>query len=425
MYQGACYRRHGLTGVIMGITVGMLLGQMDSAGAQTPVPVFDRQGKPAPVMAAEGRKVQKMRMQKINIRQIRLVRGRVMLLGFDNKERPLPDGLYETTDGKQIGVAGGHIRYIALPATLAAQGRSMASGGQAATARAGRSNARAPAGTTNKASALRGRYRVTINGFTVHHETKDDALQLDGKRDEVYVTARVAVVDKTRRIRRSTVVETKVMGDTNGHSGRVRAGSASRRGGIRTGDDVPAAQPWRMHGAPRGDRLPLAVWEGELVKGENSVVVIPVLWEHDGRKSAYQRWRNSANLRSLTTKEVLRRILTSRNKLLFDLAELKIEARRWLSLTQEILGDKMDRPIGLKKTVQRRSAAGTVRAVTRGHGATTLTFSPKALILNYDTAEFALKDNMGGKGFGVISIRYTDHPDLEGDYTLYLQVQRL
>jgi len=413
-------------GGVLGLAMALLAVHSARVAAETPVPAFGQLGKTVPVVPlGQGKRKEKEGAKTINIRSVRVVRGQVLLSGFDNRERPLPDGVYETSDGKRLGVVGGRIRFVTLPAGLASQGRSVAAPGGGGRGQ-GLPGASSRTKGTKTGSARRGRYRLTINGFTVHHETRDDALQLDGKHDEVYVTAQVAVVDRNRRIRRSTLIETKVMGDTNGHNGRVRAGSASRRGGIRTGDEVPGPEPWRRRGAPRGDRLPLAVWEGELVEGENSVVVIPVLWEHDGVRDAYRDWGEWSRgvWRDLGAQQVLR-LVNARGKLLFDLGELKIGDRRRLSLQQELLGDRMDRPIGLKKETYRKSALRMVFGVVRGHGATVLTFSPKAVVLNYRTAELALKDRFGGRGRGVIAIRYKDHRDLEGDYTLYLQVQRL
>jgi len=423
MYRGS--RASRAMGGVLGMVAVLLGVQWDVARAQTPVPAFDRVGGAVRAVPATGRKDEETKT--INIRHVRVVRGRIMLVGFDNRERPLPDGVYRTNDGKRLGVAGGRIRFVTLPAKMAARGKPVAPADTSGTGRVGGPpGASESSGRGRKPGGRRGRYRITINGFTVHQETRDDAFQWDGKRDEVYVTAQVVVVDKNRRVRRSAVVETKVMGDTNGHNGRIRAGSASREGGIRTGDDVPGPEPWRLRGTPRGDRLPLAVWQGELVEGENSVVVIPVLWEHDGVRSAYQGWRNVTGrmIEKIATKDVLRRILNARNKLLFDLAELRIQEYHELFIPQRILGDKMDRPIGLQMLTLNFPPAFVLDAIGR-RGTIRLAFSPKALVINYSTAQRALKDNIGGKGRGVIAIRYKDHPDLEGDYTLYVQVQRL
>ena len=253
MKQGFCFRLHRMIGVLAGFMAVWLLNPADVIGAQMPVPALEGARNPVSLPPAPKKKKNEPR-RKIDIRHVKIVRGRVILVGFDNKERPLPDGLYETSDGKQIAVGGGQIRFVTLPASLAAQGKPVASSGGAGSPRLGPPGVSASAKRSKGETPRRGRYRVTVNGFTVHHETKDDALQLDGKRDEVYVTVQVAVVDRTRRVRMSSTARTKVMGDVNDHNGRIRAGSASREGGIRTGDDVPGPEPWRLRGEPRGVR---------------------------------------------------------------------------------------------------------------------------------------------------------------------------
>jgi len=255
----------------------------------------------------------------------------------------------------------------------------------------------------------RGRYRVVINGFSVRHETWDHAFEVDGKRDEVYVVANVTSVDRKRKIRLSSPAETKVMGDINGHHGRVRAGTASAKGGgIRTGDEVPYKQPWKRRVGPKSDRLPLDVWEGDLIEGQNSVVIMPAIWEYDGGTDVYRSWLGWAKktARKLRNAEVINKLLGEEGQVVFDLSELGLGVA--LSLQEDgILGNAKDRPIGMKKQGK--------RAI----------FSPKALVLNYKTAEYALKQNFGGRGRGVLAINYKDHPDFAGDYTMYIQIQRI
>jgi len=65
--------------------------------------------------------------KRINIKQMRIVNGRLVLVGYDNKQRRLPNGLYRTTDGNQAFVRDGRIRYIVLQ-------KDNATGGQAGTA---------------------------------------------------------------------------------------------------------------------------------------------------------------------------------------------------------------------------------------------------------------------------------------------------
>src|SRR5205085_2978343 len=88
-----------------------------------------------------------------------------------------------------------------------------------------------------------------------------------------------------------------VMGDVSiNNPPRVRAGMATTdRGGIRTGDSVPNATPWSLTTTKlEDDRLPMRIWEGELVQGangaENAAIIMPTIWEWDGPDQLARRW---------------------------------------------------------------------------------------------------------------------------------------
>ena len=87
-------------------------------------------------------------------------------------------------------------------------------------------------------------FRVTLNGFTVNNESDDDVLEFDGRRDEVFVTANIGVVDRTGNIVYQRPIRSQIMGEADAsgmHSGgpRIRAGHGSDQGGLRTGDSFP------------------------------------------------------------------------------------------------------------------------------------------------------------------------------------------
>src|SRR3954468_5691066 len=136
------------------------------------------------------------------------------------------------------------------------------------------------------------KYRATINGFTCHNETWDDPWQKDGKRDEVYFSVHTKIVGRDGTVKRQLTSESDVMGDTNDQPGRVQAGSASDRGGIRTGDRFPdKAKPWEHGGALNGQRHPpYVIWEGELAPGGDIVMITPTLWEYDPDGSLVESW---------------------------------------------------------------------------------------------------------------------------------------
>src|SRR5205085_282845 len=113
-------------------------------------------------------------------------------------------------------------------------------------------------------------FRIVLLGVQCVHETVDDPLQLDGKRDEIFAGAYVTTIPPVPPSGQfppnrnphqqsggplgwrpvptpymspaaGSFVKTKVMGDTNGFSNRVRAGSGGDKGGIQTGDFIPSS----------------------------------------------------------------------------------------------------------------------------------------------------------------------------------------
>ncbi len=132
-------------------------------------------------------------------------------------------------------------------------------------------------------------FRVGINGFICDKETIDNALEMDGKGDEIAFTW--SVVSSSS----NTGGHSVVFGDINGHPERIQAGSRSPKGGIKTNDFAPTRIDGTVPG-PLGFPLPnvlpawssvpappfpLILWEGELSAGE-TIVVLPLIWEMDG-----------------------------------------------------------------------------------------------------------------------------------------------
>lgn len=248
------------------------------------------------------------------------------------------------------------------------------------------------------------RYRVTLNGFRVNRESWDTFLETDGKGDEIAVSAEVLTLGADGKpTGEPRWLKTVVYGDRNDFPAREQAGSRSALGGLRTGDNVPAVpDPWvRRGGTTSADRLPLLLWEGELQLNQNAVVIAPTVWELDSDDILTAAPANTVLdvtrvVRALTpiastipTTSVLVSVVANASQLAAGAATFQKEA--------------MNRPIG----------------VAQG-GA----YAPKAVVLNVRTAEGSL-----AKGArmtpGVIEVRYTDPEDLKGDYTLYLQVERL
>jgi hypothetical protein len=131
----------------------------------------------------------------------------------------------------------------------------------------------------------KGVYRVTVTGLRVNRETFDNPAEIDGKRDEVLVRARARLYDARQTLLESGGVISKVHGDRNADSWslatspqvRIKAGTASILGGLRTGDEHRAAPGV----APNAITFPLLVWEGSLREGEQQLVIAPSIWEVD------------------------------------------------------------------------------------------------------------------------------------------------
>lgn len=270
------------------------------------------------------------------------------------------------------------------------------------------------------APARRGVYRVTINGFTCNTETWDHAFEVDGKRDEVFFLTSVKMVNASGATLLESAPMSRTMGDTNHRDWvppnpgyRIRAGSASRLGGVRTGDRFPSNYPWRRTAAIAPDRPPMLVFEGELVEGVNGVALAPTVWEWDGSPNFLQGWLtaivdNGAAIGGAIADIVAR----GQNNGTVVRSALEIGLPALGNLATSIFGNAGDRAIGLeqKSTVGRQ---------------TTYTGGAKAIVLNYEIAELARSTNFG-KGVGVLELQYRDHRDIGGGwYTLYVQIERL
>jgi hypothetical protein len=255
------------------------------------------------------------------------------------------------------------------------------------------------------------RFRVTINGFIVDRQTADDILERDGRGDEVFFLAQARLAEGGRSLLDSGMLRSRVMGDANGRSDRVNAGSsppnliAPTTGGLRMGDTFPGSTPWRQATAPTADRAPMLLFDGDLASGQ-TLTIVPTIWEWDGPDdllTVVGRVFNPVldfSARSVpstpTPTGLLGRILGPVE------GGIGSEAR----VGRGIFGDPHDRPIGMRFTAD-------------GY-----TFRPQRLLLSYELADVASRADFGF-GAGVVPIRFNDDRDLQGDYRIFVQIQRL
>ena len=253
-------------------------------------------------------------------------------------------------------------------------------------------------------SPVAGIFRVTLNGFKVNHESDDDILEGDGKRDEVYLRADVWVLKRDGSVPYRGSPRTLLMGDINRQTypPRIQAGSASDKGGLRTNDKWPSNEPWRRVTDPLPDRLPMLLWEGSLVQGENMVVIVPTVWEWDSSNPSDSEiyWDSSDGVISLfeairnTYRYVIEKQLSD---FLFSPGAINFASTAGT------------RPIGIRP-IQARGDPSR--------------FLPKVLTLTYDAALTAARSTPSNTGSGVIALNYADQRD-HGDYTLFVQIEQV
>lgn len=254
-----------------------------------------------------------------------------------------------------------------------------------------------------------GRFRVTLLGFVVNHETRDTLLETDGKRDEVFQVPVVLSFDRDRGLEPlSFSVFGPVFGDTNNHPTYTRAGSASDRGGLQSGDGFPDQRPWERRTPPGpGFGFPAVLFEGELRPIHNAAVIIPSLWEWDGNQELFSRYMDKIEGALPTIRLNVGHILAVDDRYEFRpraAAEFGLDGA--LMMDQRIM-DMRNRPIGMKSSGQGQ-----------------FSFQPQVLVLTYEGARNIVNRDVG-LGPGVIEVRYDESRELEGSYSLYLKVERI
>jgi hypothetical protein len=251
--------------------------------------------------------------------------------------------------------------------------------------------------------AKAGMYRVIVEGFTATRATWDHALEVDGKGDEVFLSSQIVYRVRGKKTS-SDEFATPIMGDTNGFPNRVRAGSASELGGIRSGDTFPTPLDKRAAPPEGAEVPPLELWSDELVQGGTAVVITPTIWEYDGAGDVLGGWVRAA-------RRAVPRIAASADKAISGkrnggITEWTQLGLNTLSILLDVVGTPGDRPIGTTKHPGKKA------------------FNPKAIVLTYQSAERLSQRRIAGVK-GLITIQYRDHRDYLGNYTLWLRIAKV
>jgi hypothetical protein len=210
------------------------------------------------------------------------------------------------------------------------------------------------------------------------------------------------------------LLESKQIGDTNNFSGvRIRGGTRTISGGLRTGDEMPLSPP-------------LLLWDSTLTDRVDAVLVAPTIWEYDGKGSrevpVHERWwqvMGRLGATQLTWREYQgpkwwASVSGTQPVHFRQLGTMLLPCACFVSVRDADHnagdGDAMggyNRPIGLNNTSGPAPGPG---------------FKPWAAMVTVPTAEASLA---GGKGAVEIPVQYRDGPTGSGDYTLHLLLERV
>ena len=137
-------------------------------------------------------------------------------------------------------------------------------------------------------------FKITLTGFKCNEATIDNALDLDGIGDEIYIVVDSAMIGPGGKAFGISRRRSVVYGDVAHHPERIQAGSRSRAGGISDGDQVPASNPYASTPSFTG-KLPMLVGMFTAKEGSTLVAVCPSVWESDGSGTNYGHYDDTVS----------------------------------------------------------------------------------------------------------------------------------
>lgn len=226
-----------------------------------------------------------------------------------------------------------------------------------------------------------GRTRISFIGFNCLRESWDDAMQLDGKCDEVFLNFNVTIAKKDGSTVFNYEKMTPVYGDNNGSFGnRTNAGSCTDlfgnlKGGIKTGDTYRCNEIIGEYNLDAGDVVSL----------------IPTMWEWDPEQSLVSKilsgiksHTNAMNQRIVGLVNSVTPTVGNYRNFILEGNQLNLPSSE--DLLQSILGKQGTRPIGM---------------------ATNGAFVPKVIAFTPGFIQMALTSNFG-YGTGIIPVSYNE-----------------
>jgi len=243
---------------------------------------------------------------------------------------------------------------------------------------------------------IRDRIRISYVGFNCNNETADNAFEMDGKGDEVFIYCNWVMAEKNGNKAFNGQYKSRIHGDINGHYGWIQAGTRSAKGGIRTSDQF------------RGNTV-----IGEFDFDDGQILnFTPTIWEYDGDPSMYNSFTNYMNNAGNVIKDnsigfSKRLPLTASNSSQVTMNFKSQNLTVFSTIVGDIFGQAKDRPVGM-------DANGG--------------FSPKSLVLTRDIVhKFSQINN--GYGLGVYEVSYDENllgnTRCHGAYSVLIMIEVL
>jgi hypothetical protein len=244
-------------------------------------------------------------------------------------------------------------------------------------------------------SQSKDRVKFYFMGFVCNNETWDNALEFDGKGDEVYFKSNILIANASGAPKLNSEFRSDLYGDVNGYNNRIQVGTRSAKGGIRTGDSYYT------------NRL---IGDYEL-DNDDVCMITPTLWEWDGQEDLFNSFSNTFQQNLVPLAQALVSKAQQAKLQHADEAAMIVDAIQQgypllRNFVVDIVGQAKDRPIGI-------DAQGT--------------FSPKTLTaLTINSLKY-ISNSENGYGKGVVAIQYSEtglgNHTTHGDYTLLVRIE--